>query len=79
MAHPPFKRGGVLDSQLEDLIEASSWKQAVALCEKRIKKGSKSDESLVSHDSMLRNLLTLILVPLTTQSGGESSRTAPMS
>ena len=41
-------RGGVYDKQLEELVQASSWKQALNLCEKRIKKGDKSEESLVS-------------------------------
>jgi len=47
MARPTFMRGGAYDGQLEDLIQASSWKQALSLCEKRIKKGDKSDEILV--------------------------------
>ena len=47
MARPTFMRGGAYDKQLEDLVQASSWKQALSLCEKRIKKGDKSDESLV--------------------------------
>ena len=48
MARPTLMRGGVYDKQLEELVQASSWKQAFTLCEKRIKKGDKSEESLVS-------------------------------
>ena len=48
MARPTFMRGGVYDKQLEELVQASSWKQALTVCEKRIKKGDKSEESLVS-------------------------------
>lgn len=47
MARPTFTRGGAYDKQLEDFIQASSWKQALSLCEKRIKKGDRSDETLV--------------------------------
>ena len=47
MERPSFMRGGPFDKQLEDLLETSSWRQAVSLCEKRIKKGDRSDESLV--------------------------------
>ena len=47
MRRPQFKRGGETDKQLEDLVKASSWKQAIALCEKRLKKGDKSDATLV--------------------------------
>lgn len=47
MARPQFKRNGEIDKQLEDLVKASSWKQAVALCERRIKKGDKSDAASV--------------------------------
>ncbi len=38
-----------LDQQLQDLIEGQNWKQALALCEKRIKKGENSDKLLVSY------------------------------
>ena len=47
MVRPQFKRKGEVDRQLEDLVKASSWKQAITLCEKRIKKGDKSDAALV--------------------------------
>ena len=47
MVRPQFKRNGEIDRQLEDLIKASSWKQAIVLCERRIKKGDKSDAALV--------------------------------
>lgn len=47
MARPQFKRDGDIDRQLEDLVKAASWKQAIALCEKRIKKGDKSDAAQV--------------------------------
>ena len=48
MARPAFRHKGVYDKQLEGLVAASSWKQAISTCEKRIKKGDKSDEALVS-------------------------------
>ena len=48
MARPQFRRNGEIDRQLEDLVKASSWKQAIVLCEKRIKKGDKSDAASVS-------------------------------
>ena len=41
-----------LDQQLQDLIEGQNWKQAISLCEKRIKKGDKSDRLLVSYTAM---------------------------
>ena len=47
MPRPKFVRRGVYDKQLEELVQTSSWKQALTLCEKRIKKGDISDESLV--------------------------------
>ena len=48
MARPAFRHKGVYDKQLEALVGASSWKQAINTCEKRIKKGDKTDETLVS-------------------------------
>ena len=47
MARPAFRHKGGYDKQLEALVGASSWKQAIGTCEKRIKKGDKSDETLV--------------------------------
>lgn len=38
-----------LDQQLQDLIGGQNWKQAITLCEKRIKKGDKSDKLFVSY------------------------------
>ena len=38
-----------LDQQLQDLIQGQHWKQALSLCEKRMKKGDKSDKLLVSY------------------------------
>ena len=53
MGRPRFQRGNDVDHQLEDLIETASWKQALALAEKRIKKGDNSDAALVcSADSL---------------------------
>ena len=47
MGRPQFKRGDEIDKQLEDLVKASSWKQAITLCEKRLKKGGQRDAALV--------------------------------
>ena len=38
-----------LAQQLQDLIQGQNWKQALSLCEKRIKKGDKSDQLLVRY------------------------------
>lgn len=57
MGRPLFQRRGGIDQQLEDLIKAGSWKQAIALSEKRIKKGDKSDGALVcAADSLYSHL-----------------------
>ena len=37
-----------LDQQVQDFVSGQNWKQAINLCEKRIKKGDKSDKLLVS-------------------------------
>ena len=47
MSRPQFKRNGEIDIQLEELVKGSSWKQAISLCEKRIKKGERTDSALV--------------------------------
>ena len=39
------------DILLQDLINAKNWKQALASCEKRIKKGEKGDVLLVGVQS----------------------------
>lgn len=35
------------EHQLDDAVEGEKWKQALALCEKRIKKGEKDDIMMV--------------------------------
>lgn len=73
MARPTFTRGGAYDRQLEDLVQASSWKQALSLCEKRIKKGDRSDESLVSYVLRATTGLAFDIRLIATFTGGKSS------
>ena len=78
MARPTFTRGGAYDKQLEDLIQASSWKQALSLCEKRIKKGDRGDENLVRYVLRDTNEPTLDIRLTATSIGGKSSRPSVM-
>ena len=41
------------DKQLMTLIEEKSWKQALSLCEKRLKKGGPAEELLVRENSLV--------------------------
>ena len=74
MARPTFTRGGAYDKQLEDLIQASSWKQALSLCEKRIKKGDRSDETLVRYNRRAISVLAFDIRLTATSIGGKGSR-----
>lgn len=46
---PKFRKGGQVDQPLEDLIVASNYKQALALCDKRLKKSTSYEEDAVGH------------------------------
>ncbi len=35
------------DKQIQEAVENGNWKQALQLCDKRIKKGEKNDQLLV--------------------------------
>ena len=44
---PKFKKHGEVDHVLEDLIAAKNYKQAFALCDKRLKKSNSFEEDAV--------------------------------
>ena len=46
------------DLVLQELVSTKAWKQALAHCEKRLKKGEKNDYLLVSAISSLETLGT---------------------
>ena len=46
------------DQQLAALIEGKNWKQALSLCEKRIKKGGQIEELLVRGNSLVASRAT---------------------
>lgn len=41
------------DKQLEELIKGKNWRQALSLCEKRLKKGGPIEETLVRGNSLV--------------------------
>ena len=41
------------DKQLAVLVEGKNWKQALSLCEKRLKKGVQTEDLLVSRNSLV--------------------------
>ena len=48
----PNAASGRQDRELQELIDGQNWKQALALCEKRIKNGERGDKLLVGFNAV---------------------------
>ena len=51
------------EDAIQDLIDAKQWKQALNLCEKKVKKGDKSDLTLVCTSLSVGYLSIKTLIP----------------